>query len=51
MALSSSTQRLECPLDMDKNTDNVKITYSCEAIKLASTVAPMQTLGWIELLQ
>ena len=38
-------------LDMDKNTDNVKITYSCEAIKLASTVAPMQTLGWIELLQ
>ena len=34
-------------LDMDKNTDNVKITYSCEAIKLASNVAPMQTLGWI----
>ena len=34
-------------LDMDKNTDYVKITYSCEAINLASNVAPMQTLGWI----
>ena len=37
--------------DMDKNTDNVKITYSCKALKLASNVAPMRTLGWIELIQ
>ena len=38
-------------LDMDKNTDNLAITYSCNAIAVASSVAPMRTLGWIELLQ
>ena len=38
-------------LDMDKNTDNLAITYSCEAIALAATVAPMQTVGWIQLHQ
>ena len=38
-------------LDMDQNTLNLSITYSCAAIALSSSVAPMQTLGWIELLQ
>ena len=38
-------------LDIDQNTDNLSITYSCAAIALSSSVTPMQTLGWIELLQ
>ena len=37
--------------DMDKNSDNLAIKYSCEALDLASSFAPMQTLGWIALQQ
>ena len=35
--------------DMDKNSDNLGIRYSCDAIALAASVAPTQTLSWIEL--
>jgi Tfp pilus assembly protein PilX len=38
-------------LDMDKNTDNLAITYSCEALALAASVAPTRTVGWIQLHQ
>ena len=35
--------------DMDKNSDNLAIKYSCAALDLASSAAPVQTLSWIAL--
>ena len=37
--------------DMDKNSDDLAIRYSCEALDLASSGAPVQTLSWIALHQ
>ena len=37
--------------DMDKNSGTLAIRYSCDAIDLASSYAPVQTLSWIALHQ
>ena len=34
-------------LDMDKNSDDLAIRYSCAALDLAASAAPVQTLSWI----
>ena len=35
--------------DMDKNSDSLAIKYSCAALDLAASAAPVQTLSWIAL--
>jgi len=38
-------------VDIDKATDELAITYSCDAIAMAMDVMPLRTISWIELHQ
>ncbi|MFQ5777588.1 MAG: pilus assembly PilX N-terminal domain-containing protein [Terriglobia bacterium] len=38
-------------VDMDKATDDLQLTYSCDAIALAISALPLRTVSWIELHQ
>ena len=35
-------------IDADKATDDLQITYSCDAIALAMTVMPLRTVSWLQ---
>ena len=42
---------VEVEMEVANGGPGLTLTYSCEAIDFATQAVPMQTLGWIELLQ